>query len=173
MTLQAHQAHFLTSQHFGIRRAVRLMTASAAFQPDGGVLEREWASLIGVAPVTARLVRSGRLHHSRAERSVRVMAIHTGHDAFGKVMAEWSLELVGGARVAAGALRVDVRRLPRNQAGRTLLMNRMAAHAAHLIFSVAALDPSRMRGLIAVAFEASLLGFFGRLPGRVPYIRRR
>jgi hypothetical protein len=78
-----------------------------------------------------------------------------GHDAFRHTVAEWPLGLARSADVAAGTLRVDLRGFPYNQTRRHLLVNRMAAHAAQLVFGVADLDAHRVCGLVQVTLQTS------------------
>src|SRR5437764_1025016 len=64
--------------------------------------------------------------------------------------------------VAPGTLFVDFRRLARYEAMRSVLVNRMARRAAHLVFGMTAINAAHVGGLVQMAGEAALVGS-GRL----------
>ena len=79
---------------------------------------------------------------------MRIVAIDAGHGAFRQPMFIGALETGPDIGVALGALRVDFRRLARHQAVRSILVNRMAGRAAHLILGMTAINTSDVGGLV-------------------------
>ena len=161
VALQAHQAHLLPRQHARIRRAVRLMAGAAAFEAHRSVLEGKGSHLIAVALGAAGFVGARRLDRFGQRAAVRIVAIHAGHGAFRQPVLVGALETGPDVGVAAGAQRVDVRRLARHQAVRSVLVNRVAGRAAHLVLGMTAVDTSRVGSLILMAGEADAVGFGG------------
>ena len=84
-----------------IRRTMREVAGFATVDTNRGVLKQEWASLIGVALETRFLIGQGLIDHARARghapgrrrRSVRIVAIRTGNDAFVHPMLGGHVEL--------------------------------------------------------------------------------
>ena len=93
VALQADKSDIGARQHSRIGRAVRLMTRLAAFKAHRGMLEGERAALIAVAFEATRLVGGEALQHCRADAAVRIVAVHAGHVAFGKLVMKRPLEL--------------------------------------------------------------------------------
>src|SRR5262249_54204122 len=133
MALETDVLHSLARQHPGIRRPVQLVTTPTAPEPHHRVLEREWAAFVAVALEAAGLVGREKLHHSGPHAAMRIVAVHTGHGAFGKAVMVRFLKLAPGAGMAACALRIDRRGCPLNKAGGTIGMNLVAARTSHLV----------------------------------------
>ena len=98
---------------------------------------------------------------------MRIVAIDAGHGAFRQPVLVGPLETGPDVGVALGALRVDVGRFARHQAVRSVLVNRVARGATHLVFGMTAINASDMGGLVQMAGEAELVGFGGLEFGRV------
>src|SRR5580692_6106649 len=93
VALQADKSDVGARQHSGIGGAVRLMTRLAAFKAHRSVLEGERAALIAVAFEATRLVGGEALQHYWTNTAVRIVAVHAGHVAFGKLVMKRPLEL--------------------------------------------------------------------------------
>ena len=139
VTLQAHKSNFMPGEHPRIRRSVRLVATAAAFQTHGRVLECEGPSLVGVTAQTAGLVCGKSSHLLRTKTSMRIVAVDARHCALRQSVSVRSLKLRPCTQVAAGALRVDLRRLvrPKRASG---AMNGVAAAAGDLSFGMPALN---------------------------------
>src|SRR5258708_3544141 len=103
VALQANEPDLVPSKHPRIRRSVRLVTARAALELHGRMLECKRSPLIAVTAEAARLVGGERLHHPRTKAPVGVVAIDARHGAFGNPMLERLLKLTPRALVAARA----------------------------------------------------------------------
>src|SRR5262249_7484527 len=79
VAVQTDQKHLLPNQHARIRRTVRLVTSGAAFQPDGGVLEGEWSTLLAMAAEASSLVGIECANGSQQHTAVRIVAIRAAH----------------------------------------------------------------------------------------------
>ena len=133
VAFHADLAHFVARQHTRIRGAVGLMARHATFQAHGSVLEREWSDLITVTLGAAGFAGARGLNRSGQGAAMRIVAIHAGHGAFRQAVLIGALETRPDIGMASGALRVDFGGLARYQAVRSILVNRMARRATHLI----------------------------------------
>ena len=104
MALQAYVAHLRARQHPRIGRAVRLVAGAAAFQPHRSMLEDKRPALVAMALHAARFVSEGCFHAVRAERAVRIVAVHARHGAFRQAMLVGTVEGRPLRKMASGAL---------------------------------------------------------------------
>ena len=155
VAFQAEPAHFWPIQEPGVGRAMILMAGTATFHTNGGVLEGEGATLVGVALEAARFIVgcSGRcVQAKRTGSAMWIVAIDARHRALGNGMTMRPLEGGPGAGMTTGANLIDSRgagcrksqpgegcgRLRRQVAkqGQGVICNgmvdRMAAHAGNL-----------------------------------------
>ena len=116
---------------------------------------------VAVALDAARFVGARGLDRAGQGAAVRIVAIHAGHGAFRQPVFVGALETGPDIGVARGALRVDFRRLARHQAVRSVLVNRVAGRATHLVLGMTAINTSDVGGLILMAGEADAVGFGG------------
>jgi hypothetical protein len=93
VALKTHKPDFLPDQHAGVRRTMRLMTRTAAFELNSGVLKGEWTALVAVTGKATRLGSSEGLQHRGTDASMRIVAIDTRHRAFRQLMVTGALEL--------------------------------------------------------------------------------
>ncbi len=156
MALQAHEADLGAREHPRIRRAMRLMTRLAAFKPERCMFKRKWTALVAMAPKTSRLIRSEGFDHRGPDAAMRIVAVHTAHIAFGKLVVEGPLELGPDVQMTTSALRIDCFGLANHQGFRG--MNFMAGGAGDLVLGVAALQPPHVRRLIQMTSETDLVG---------------
>ena len=161
VALHAHEAHFMPGQHPWIRRPVRLVARRASFEAHRSVLKRKGSHFIAVAFGAAWFVGSRSLNLPGQRAAVRIVTIHAGHSPFRQAVFVWFLEAGPHVGVACGAQCVDFRRLARNQAVRSILVDGVAGRATHLIPGMTAINTSAVRGLIPMAGEADAIGFTG------------
>jgi hypothetical protein len=162
VALQTHQTHLVTDQHAWISRTVRLMTRHAALEANGGVLENEGTALIAVALEARRLVAEGNAHGLRHGARMGIVAVGTGHRAFGKAMLVGLLKRRPDREMARGALRVNVRRFLKEQRPPARAVNGVALKAPHGVLGMAGQDASHVRRIVPVAALAGKvpLGWF-------------
>ena len=166
VALQTNEAHFLPNQHARVGRTMRLMTRATTLKPHGNVLERKGPTLVPVAIEASRLVGAERLQHCRTDAAVRIVAIDTGHGAFGQFMVIRLLELRPYIQVATRALLVDGGSLADHQIMPPVRMYLVTGCAGNLVLHVATLEASHVRRLVQVATEADLVcGDRGQLTG--------
>src|ERR1051326_2961416 len=162
VTLHANESHFVPRQHPRIGRPMRLMARPAAFGTHRSVLEGKWPDLIAVTLRARGFVGAGYLNRTRQRRPVRVVAIHAGHGAFRQPVFVGLLEASPDVGVAGRALLVDFGGLADHQTVRSILVNRMARGATHLVFGMTAVETAGMSSLILMAGEADAIGLRGR-----------
>src|SRR5262249_51904298 len=129
------------------------------------MLEGERSAFFSVAADTARFVGGDVAHHSRTEAAVRVVAIDTGHRAFGQTMLVGFRKLVPRACMARRALCVNRAHFPRNHPPPA--MPRSARDTGDLTLGMPTFDPAGMSRLIQMALEASTIDFCRREFGGV------
>jgi len=161
VALHTDLPHFVARQHARVRRAVRLVACRATFQAHRSVLERERSDLIAVAFGAARFAGARGLNRAGQGAAVRIVAIHAGHGAFRQTVLIGALETRPDIGVAGGALGVDLGGLAGHQAVRSVLVDRMASRATHLILGMTTIKTSGMGGLILMAGETGPVGFAG------------
>jgi hypothetical protein len=159
VALQTNLALFVTHQHPGIRRAVRLMASGTTFQPHGRMFENKGSAFIAVAGEASGFIAEGRLHAIGAECGVRIVAIHAGHGAFGKPVFIRPAESSPFGDMAGGAAGVDLGFLVFHQFGARGSMDEVAGGTAHLILGMAASYAAAGCVLVQVAGEAGTIGF--------------
>ena len=137
---------------------MRLMTRAATLKAHGSVFKRKGPAFIPVAVEASRLVGAERLQHRWTDAAVRIVAIDTGHGAFGQFMVIRLLELRPYIQVATGALFVDGGSLADHQIMSPIRMNLMTGRARNLVLHVAALEAPHVRRLVQVTIEADLVG---------------
>src|SRR6266849_3367658 len=76
MALQADVTDLMTHQHARVRRSMRFVARSAAFQPHRRMLENERAALVAMALQAARLVAERSFHAVGAEGGVWIVAVY-------------------------------------------------------------------------------------------------
>ncbi len=138
MALQANQADFLTDQHAWIHRSMRLMTSAAAFKAHRCVFKRERSAFVAMASHATAIVGGKGLGHRLGDGSVRVVAIHAGHRAFGHSVMVRLLKGRPNIHVAGGALLIDRHWRARHQMSARRWRARVAADAGNLVARVAA-----------------------------------
>src|SRR5690348_13607657 len=118
------------------------------------MLEGERSDLVAVALRATGLVGAGRANAAREHRSVRVVAIGTGHRAFRQAVSIGLLKAGPYIRVAGSALLVDRRGFSGDQILPAVLVYGVATDAAHLVLGMTAINAGAMSRGILVAGEA-------------------
>src|SRR5664279_385471 len=121
---------------------------SASVEAHRSVLKRKGSHFIAVAFGAAWFVGSRGLNLPGQRATVRIVTIHAGHSPFRQAVFVWFLEAGPHIGVACGAQCVDFRRLARNQAVRSILVDGVAGRATHLISGMTAINAATVGGLI-------------------------
>src|SRR5579883_1513214 len=103
VTLETHQAHFMTDQRPRIGGAVWLVAGRAVFETYRGMIEGERPALIAMATETTGFIRRKYLSHAAAEAAVRVVAIDAVHRILHQPVAMRLLERGPDAEVTGCA----------------------------------------------------------------------
>src|ERR1035441_9501050 len=151
----------MPGQHARIRRPVRLVARTASFEAHRSMLERKGSHFVAVTSGATRFVGLRGLNQLGQRAAVRIVTIHAGHGPFRQAVFVMLLEAGPHIGVASGAQRVDLRSLARDQAVRSVLVDRVTGSATNLILGMAAINTSAVGGLIAVAGEADAIGLAG------------
>ena len=144
VTFEADVLYRRAGQHPRIYRSVRLVTGAATFDPHRRVFENKWASEVAMAFHAARFIGIHETHVAGEVAAVGIVAIHARHGAFGKAMFVGLRETRPDIGMAPGALRIDLRGFACHQAMRSILVDRVAGRATHLVFGMTAINTSNV-----------------------------
>jgi hypothetical protein len=147
MALKANEADFLANEHARVRRAVRFMARTTGLKAHGSVFEREGAAFVAMAAEASRFIRREGPHHSRAEASMRIVAIDARHRALWKAMLERFAELARLSEMTTRALTVDRGGFTCDERRSPVFVDEMTGYTTNLAIRVTALDAACMRRL--------------------------
>lgn len=145
MALQAEQEDFLTDQHPGIYRAVRLVARCTAIGLKRSVFEDEGPSFVAVTIHASGLrARTGLTQIAAHEARMGIVAGGAGHSAFGHLVMMRFHERRGRGRMATSAKLVDSGVVLQTDKGtlRAGLVHVVAGRAGNGASRVTALYPS-------------------------------